>query len=373
MGSVLRCVEGPAVGGDTIWVNMVEAYKPSARAHQDADRRTCAPGTASRRPSAPRMPIEQRHALQGAVPRRRAPGRAHPPGDRREGAVRQRLHDPLHQLPHRRERPLRPRLQPRRQRAAQLPDPPGRHPRVPGPLALDERTASRSGTTAAPSTTPSRTTGPPSARWSAPGSSATRPSDHTPPTHTTRTENHHALPRRRPLPRGPGEAGHHRRAVRPRVGAGGLPRGPAADDGRARPAGGRLLERRRHRAAHPRPRARRQGLQAAVEVQRAARPAARGRAGHDPAGRRLDLLRPRGRRRGRQVARRRHPAHAGRARPQARPGHHRDQHQPDEHRRADDRRRHRRHLVRASRGLRGLPRDVRPGRPELGRGAPASA
>ena len=26
MGSVLRCVEGPAVGGDTIWVDMVEAY-----------------------------------------------------------------------------------------------------------------------------------------------------------------------------------------------------------------------------------------------------------------------------------------------------------------------------------------------------------
>lgn len=26
-GSVLRCVEGPAVGGDTIWVNMVEAYR----------------------------------------------------------------------------------------------------------------------------------------------------------------------------------------------------------------------------------------------------------------------------------------------------------------------------------------------------------
>ena len=83
--------------------------------------------------------------------------------------------------------------------------------------------------------------------------------------------------------------------VRPGVGAGRLPRGPPADDGRARPAGGRLLERRRHRAAHPRARAGRQGLQAAVEVQRAARPAARGRAGHDPAGRRLDLLRPGGR------------------------------------------------------------------------------
>jgi len=27
MGSVLRCVETPAVGGDTIWVNMVEAYE----------------------------------------------------------------------------------------------------------------------------------------------------------------------------------------------------------------------------------------------------------------------------------------------------------------------------------------------------------
>ncbi len=27
MGSVLRCVEGPAVGGDTIWVNMALAYE----------------------------------------------------------------------------------------------------------------------------------------------------------------------------------------------------------------------------------------------------------------------------------------------------------------------------------------------------------
>ena len=50
------------------------------------------------------------------------------------------------------------------------------------------------------------------------------------------------------------------------------------------------------------------------------------RAGHDPAGRRLDLLLPRGRGRRREVAVRRHPAHARRARPQARPGDHRDQH-----------------------------------------------
>jgi taurine dioxygenase len=27
MGCVLRCIEGPAVGGDTIWVNMAEAYR----------------------------------------------------------------------------------------------------------------------------------------------------------------------------------------------------------------------------------------------------------------------------------------------------------------------------------------------------------
>ena len=44
-------------------------------------------------------------------------------------------------------------------------------------------------------------------------------------------------------------------------------------------------------------------------------PPARGRAGDDPAGRRLDLLRPGGRGRRRQVAVRRHPPHAGRARP----------------------------------------------------------
>ena len=52
MGSVLRCVEGPAVGGDTIWVDMVEAYKrlPEHIKAQIADLRR---GTASRRPSAP--------------------------------------------------------------------------------------------------------------------------------------------------------------------------------------------------------------------------------------------------------------------------------------------------------------------------------
>ena len=83
-----------------------------ARARQGADR-----GPA--RPAQHRGDLRCQHAdraaarPQGAVPGRRAPGRADPPRDRREGPVRQRVHDPLHQLPHRRERPLRLRLQPR--------------------------------------------------------------------------------------------------------------------------------------------------------------------------------------------------------------------------------------------------------------------
>ena len=50
--------------------------------------------------------LRRRHAdreapgAEGAVPGRRAPGGAHASGDRREGAVRQRLHHALHQLPH---------------------------------------------------------------------------------------------------------------------------------------------------------------------------------------------------------------------------------------------------------------------------------
>ena len=67
-GCVLRCVECPPVGGDTMWANMAEAYKPAARAHQDADRRTCARATASRRRFGAAMPIEKRLALQAQFP-----------------------------------------------------------------------------------------------------------------------------------------------------------------------------------------------------------------------------------------------------------------------------------------------------------------
>ena len=55
----------------------------------------------------------------------------------------------------------------------------------------------------------------------------------------------------------------------------GLPGRHPGHDGRAGPEGGRLLQRRRHRAAPARARARRQGLQAPVQVQRADRRRAR--------------------------------------------------------------------------------------------------
>ena len=73
---------------------------------------------------------------------------------------------------------------------------------------------------------------------------------------------------------------------------------------------------------------------------------ARGGAGHDPAGRRLDLLCAGKRRRYRQMAVGRHPPHARRIDAAARSGDGRDQHQPVQCRRADGGGRPRRHLAR---------------------------
>jgi alpha-ketoglutarate-dependent taurine dioxygenase len=67
MGSVLRCVEGPAVGGDTIWVNMVEAYKrlPEHIKTQIAGLRA---RHSIESTFGANMPIEQRHALHERFP-----------------------------------------------------------------------------------------------------------------------------------------------------------------------------------------------------------------------------------------------------------------------------------------------------------------
>ena len=53
-GCVLRCVECPPVGGDTMWANMALAYERLPEHDQDADRAACAPATASRPASARR-------------------------------------------------------------------------------------------------------------------------------------------------------------------------------------------------------------------------------------------------------------------------------------------------------------------------------
>ena len=90
MGAVLRCVECPPVGGDTIWANMAG---PTTSCPSTS--RTTIAGLRARHSIeatfGARMPIEKRHALKEQFPGRRASGRAHPSGDRREGAVRQRF------------------------------------------------------------------------------------------------------------------------------------------------------------------------------------------------------------------------------------------------------------------------------------------
>ena len=60
-----------------------------------------------------RMPIEKRHALKEQFPDAEHPVVRKHPETGREGAVRQQLHDALHQFPHVRERALRPGLRAR--------------------------------------------------------------------------------------------------------------------------------------------------------------------------------------------------------------------------------------------------------------------
>jgi taurine dioxygenase len=67
MGSVLRCVQGPAVGGDTIWVDMVQAYQrlPEHIKTQIADLRARHSIEATFGAS---MPIAKRLALKEKFP-----------------------------------------------------------------------------------------------------------------------------------------------------------------------------------------------------------------------------------------------------------------------------------------------------------------
>ncbi|MCX5001411.1 TauD/TfdA family dioxygenase [Streptomyces sp. NBC_00638] len=67
MGAVLRCIEGPPVGGDTIWVNMAEAYR-----RLPEDIRTKIRGLRARHSIeatfGAAMPQEKRHALKARFP-----------------------------------------------------------------------------------------------------------------------------------------------------------------------------------------------------------------------------------------------------------------------------------------------------------------
>ena len=98
-GCVLRCVECPPVGGDTMWANMVLAYEklPEHVKTQIAGLRARHSIEAS---FGAAMPIEKRHALKAQFPDAEHPVVRTHPGDRREDSVRQRVHDALHQLPY---------------------------------------------------------------------------------------------------------------------------------------------------------------------------------------------------------------------------------------------------------------------------------
>ncbi|AUM15282.1 TauD/TfdA family dioxygenase [Rhodococcus ruber] len=67
MGCVLRCVQTPPVGGDTIWVNMAEAYRrlPGSVKEQIAGLRARHSIEAS---FGAQLPLEQRHALHARYP-----------------------------------------------------------------------------------------------------------------------------------------------------------------------------------------------------------------------------------------------------------------------------------------------------------------
>lgn len=66
-GSVLRCVDGPEVGGDTIWVNMGEAYRrlPEHVKEQIADLRA---SHSIQSTFGAKLPLEQRQALSERYP-----------------------------------------------------------------------------------------------------------------------------------------------------------------------------------------------------------------------------------------------------------------------------------------------------------------
>jgi taurine dioxygenase len=67
MGAVLRCVEGPEVGGDTVWADMAKAYE-DLPAHIKAQIATLRARHSIEATFGAVMPIERRHALKAQYP-----------------------------------------------------------------------------------------------------------------------------------------------------------------------------------------------------------------------------------------------------------------------------------------------------------------
>ena len=96
LGSILRAVELPPVGGDTLWADMGKAYdllddetKASDRRHQGDARLRC-----HRSLFGYAQPPEVQAKMRAKPPDRRAPGRPDPPGDGTQDAVRERQLSP---------------------------------------------------------------------------------------------------------------------------------------------------------------------------------------------------------------------------------------------------------------------------------------
>jgi taurine dioxygenase len=135
LGCVLRCVECPPVGGDTMWAKHGARYEnlPQPIKEQVAGLRARHSIEAS---FGAAMPIEKRHSPEGSIPRCRSTGRAHPSGDAREGPLvnASRRTSPTS---HAGQRALRPGPSRPAQASSSVPREPRRRSRVPGSLPLE--------------------------------------------------------------------------------------------------------------------------------------------------------------------------------------------------------------------------------------------
>ena len=141
MGAVLRCIECPEIGGDTIWVNMVDGL------------RAACPMTSRRRSPNLRAKASIEHSFGAVMPDEQRPklGAQNPPVEhpvvRTHPETGEKIlyvgsfttHFVNYQLPEN----VRYGIDktPGAGAAAELPDQPGHHPRIPGALVRGSRAA----------------------------------------------------------------------------------------------------------------------------------------------------------------------------------------------------------------------------------------